>query len=121
MFALDGVAVPFHWEPVLAPLVEKLKAIGLSLHFAPVPAYAGGTQILWVVLGFTAMWFLPNTQEIMRKWDPAFEKIEAPSGLGRWLSWSPNAMTGAICAICVLVVVFVVLQGHAGEFIYFQF
>jgi hypothetical protein len=30
-------------------------------------------------------------------------------------------VTGAICAIGVLAVVFVVLQGHAGEFIYFQF
>jgi D-alanyl-lipoteichoic acid acyltransferase DltB (MBOAT superfamily) len=121
MFALDGIAVPFHWQPILGPLVDKLNAFGLSFHFAPVPAYSGGTQIFWVLAGFAAMWFLPNTQQIMRKWDPAFEKVEAPAGPSRWLSWSPNVVTGAICASIVLAVVFVVLQGHAGEFIYFQF
>jgi alginate O-acetyltransferase complex protein AlgI len=120
MSGADGIALPFHWQPALAPMIERLP-VALPLHFAPMQAYSGGNQIAWVVVGFLAMWLLPNTQEIMRRWEPAFEAVSAPRGISARLTWRPSAVLGVAFAAVALAVTFVVLQGKAGEFIYFQF
>ncbi len=120
MAGFDGIALPFHWQPGFGRLIawEPFASI---FHFKPMPAYSGGNQIAWVVLGFLAMWLLPNTQEIMRKWHPAFEAVAAPRGIQAWITWRPNALTGVVFAAMTLAVTIIVLQGKAGEFIYFQF
>jgi alginate O-acetyltransferase complex protein AlgI len=119
MSGVDGVALPFHWQPAFGPLVERLSI--LPIHFQPLPTYSGGNQIAWVLVGFLAMWLLPNTQEIMRKWEPAFEAVVPPRGLQARITWHPNTVAGVAFAVAALAVTIVVLQGKPGEFIYFQF
>lgn len=121
LFGFYGIALPPHWEPTFGPTVRALADAGLSVHFAPMTAYSGGTQIGWVIAGFLAMWLLPNSQEIMRDYDPAFEPVAKPRGMAALLTWRPSAALGVCFAVASLAAVFIVLQGKAGEFIYFQF
>jgi hypothetical protein len=121
MAGLNGIALPVHWEPRFGAAIETLRQLGLPIVFAPMRAYAGGVQIGWVTLGFLAMWFLPNTQEIMRRFDPAFEPVKSPRGISAWLVWRPTASLAVLFAGAALAAIFVVLQGAPGEFIYFQF
>lgn len=118
MLGLQGIALPIHWQPRFGTLVSEL---GLPIHFAALPAYSGGYQILWVVAGFLAMWLLPNSQELLRRFDPAFEPVPAPSRLAARVEWQPSVASGVAIAAVTLILTFVVLQGKAGEFIYFQF
>ena len=121
MAGFNGVALPLHWESAFGGKVDALARMGLPIGFAPMTTYSGGVQIAWVVGGFLAMWFLPNTQEILRRHDPAFETVAAPRGLAAILTWRPSAALGAGFAAAALAATFIVLQGKAGEFIYFQF
>lgn len=118
---INGIALPLHWQPAFAPLVHALARIGLPVGFAPMTAYSGGTEVYWAVLGFVAMWLLPNTQEILRSHDPAFGMVSAPIGISARILWRPSAVSGVGFAMVTLAVVITVLRGKAGEFIYFQF
>ena len=84
-------------------------------------AYSGGAQIAWVLCGFLAMWLLPNTQQLLRDYDPAFERVAAPGGPAQALRWQASTALGIAFAAAALFVTFVALQGKANEFIYFQF
>jgi hypothetical protein len=117
----NGIMLPLHWEPAFGATVDALARLGLPVGFASMGAYSGGNQVLWVLLGFAAMWFLPNTQELMRRHDPAFEPVAAPCGfLGR-LAWQPSFALGIVFAMAAVSATITILRGRAGEFIYFQF
>jgi hypothetical protein len=102
-------------------MVGKLAAVGVPIGFAPMTAYGGGVELAWIACGFLAVWLLPNTQQLLRDYDPAFDRVAAPRGPTRSIGWSPSAALGVGFASAALFVTFVVLQGKAGEFIYFQF
>ncbi len=121
MFGREGIAVPMHWLPVAGAAVEALAQWGISVEFRAMRAYSGGTQLAWVAIALLAMWLLPNSQEIMRRFDPIFEKVPAPAGLAARLVWRPSVASALVCAVVMLWATFVVLQGAPGEFIYFQF
>ncbi len=118
---LNGIALPLHWQPAFGGLVDVLAQWGLPVGFAPMTAYSGGTQIAWVVAGFAAMWLLPNTQQLLRAHDPAFQRVDAAQGWAGRLAWQPSAAAGFLFAGAALAASIVVLRGAAGEFIYFQF
>jgi alginate O-acetyltransferase complex protein AlgI len=117
----NGIALPLHWEPAFGSIVETLARWGLPVGFAPMSAYSGGAQVAWVVLGFAAMWLLPNTQELLRHHNPAFEAVASPGGIAALLQWRPSGLSGLVFATIAVAVSVVVLRGKAGEFIYFQF
>ena len=117
----NGIMLPLHWEPAFGAAVEALARLGLPIGFASMGAYSGGNQVLWVLLGFAAMWFLPNTQELMRRYDPAFQPVAAPRGVLARLAWQPSLAIGIVFAVAAFSATITILQGKAGEFIYFQF
>lgn len=118
MAGLHGFALPIHWEPVLGNVVAAAR---LPIHFAALTAYSGGYQVLWVAAGFLAVWVLPNSQEILRRFEPALERVPAPPESMAWIQWQPSLASGAVVGVITLALTFVILQGKAGEFIYFQF
>ena len=118
MAGANGVALPLHWKPAFEGIVAQYE---LPIAFAPMTAYSGGSQVVWVALGFLACWLLPNSQEILRRHDPSFEPVAAPSGVAARLTWQPSFASAAAVAVAALAGTFIVLQGKAGEFIYFQF
>ena len=82
-------------------------------------------QLLWLFAMLLLVWYFPSTQEIMHKFKPALAfkgdhreprvfNIKVPA-------WRPHWLMGAASAVVVLSLTFKLLQGQAGEFIYFQF
>ena len=64
------------------------------------------------------VWLLPNTQEIMHRYRPAFDRVDV-SGWAARIAWRPN-LPGAIFAGVLLAVSFAHLT-RVSEFIYFRF
>jgi hypothetical protein len=108
-------------EPVvsrLGPLKPLLAALGIGTYLG------GGANFVetwcWIGIGFLVAFFAPNTQEIMRYFDPAL-RDEGRSQLAPALrlAWVPtrlNAMiTGMLFALGVLAL------SRPTEFLYFQF
>jgi alginate O-acetyltransferase complex protein AlgI len=121
LFGFNGLALPMHWQPSFAPVAEQLARIGIAIQFNPMPVYGGGMQVAWAVGLLLVMWLLPNTQEIMRQYDPALGSVAVPGGPARRFVWQPSAVSGMACAALALAALFAVMQGKPGEFIYFQF
>ena len=121
MLGLNGIALPLHWRPEFGAVVDSLAQYGLLVRFGPMTAYSGGAQIGWVLLGFLAVLLFPNTQELMRRYDPTFEQVKKPEGISGRLAWQPSALAGVGFAVAAVALVCIVLQGKTGEFIYFQF
>ena len=63
----------------------------------------------------------PNTQQIMRRYRPAFETYhgEIPRLRWRWLEWRPT-MTWNLFCIFLLLLSVLNMTGYS-EFLYFQF
>jgi len=70
------------------------------------------------------VWLLPNTQQIMGRYEPALDVRRKRPAAGRevcptWLQWRPNrrwAVTvGAVGVLAIL------LMSQVSEFIYYQF
>ena len=121
LFGANGIALPLHWQASFGAIVERLAAAGLPIGFGTMASYGGRGEVLWILVGFLAVWLLPNTQELLRDYDPAFEPVSAPAGPARLLRWRASAASGVGFACVALLVTFIVLQGKSNAFIYFQF
>ncbi len=111
-----------------------LKAmIGLNGFTNPVPAELGGIPPEWceVVLfnprGFMLIavlwaiaWFMPNTQEIMRQYNPVsnLENRDIPQWKS-WLVWKPCVLWAIVISAIALVAV--TRMALVSAFIYYQF
>jgi D-alanyl-lipoteichoic acid acyltransferase DltB (MBOAT superfamily) len=76
------------------------------------------SEHLWLVVLFVIIWCFPNTQQIMRQFEPTLGTVQA-GPFAAQLSWRPNvvwaaAVGGALC-LGVLAI------GGTSEFLYFQF
>jgi D-alanyl-lipoteichoic acid acyltransferase DltB (MBOAT superfamily) len=64
--------------------------------------------------------FLPNTQQLMRRFEPVLgEPIEEPGRFWAWLRWNPSLVWAALIALFMLLAVLSI--SRTSEFIYFQF
>ena len=77
--------------------------------------------VLWIVVLILIAVVLPNVQQIMRHYRPAFEayKGEIPRVRYRWLEWRTTRVWATFIA-CVLVIAILHLTRNS-EFLYFQF
>ena len=114
MAGANGVTLPYRW-------LEKLGAVGAWLSgqgvvFQSTPVFGGGTQVNWLIACALIVWLAPNTQQLMRGYQPALGVADSgPGGLrwrlnGRWLAAVAALATFGILSLSAL-----------SEFIYFQF
>ena len=75
------------------------------------------TTLLQIALLFAIVWFAPNTQQIMSRYEPALGR--AVSNPYRRLVWHPG--TGWALAAGVLGALGILALGGTTEFLYFQF
>ena len=98
--------------------MSGLSGLGLS---APIPNAGWGLAVT-ILLGTSLIAFAPNTQQIMRRFDPAYNWKEwrdvAPSPLN-W-TWKPNTV-GLIFAGLVLFLGIMFVQRGQAIFLYFNF
>src|SRR5690348_2292211 len=108
--------LPAHWEAVADS--EQLRLIP------------------WMLFWLAVMWFLPNTQQLLARWHPAYnygvaererdlplvERLRIPESwpMAHWrMEWRPNA-AGAVFIGILVALAFLNLH-HVSEFLYFRF
>lgn len=121
MAGMSGVALPDAIGNQLGGMRGMLEQAGINFYLG------GGARFVetwaWVSIGGLIAFMLPNTQQIMDKFDPAFDYAlhrDAPRGvLARLLSWRPSPQWA--CATGVLLVFCLLSLNRPAEFLYFQF
>jgi len=127
--------LPESWGAALGPMADALKWLGMRFNGPPVEA-EHLELVLWLIAWMAFMWFLPNTQQLLARWHPAYnygvaererdppliERIPAPRWIkpAKWsLEWQPN-LAGAVF-IGVLAALAVLSLRHVSEFLYFKY
>jgi alginate O-acetyltransferase complex protein AlgI len=118
MAGLNGIEMPVKWLAGLGATGEWLAQH--DVRFRDSPTFLGGPLINWIIAGLAIVWFAPNTQQIMERFDPALDYRPEPKQAMRWLRWEP---TTRWALATTLVAYFGLLYMSSGfsEFIYFQF
>ncbi|MEO1201636.1 MAG: MBOAT family protein [Pseudomonadota bacterium] len=120
MTGLNGFLLPAGYRSLFGPLAEPLIAMGWRFE-ADGGYFYGSKQVMFTALLLWAIWALPNTQEIMSRYRPAFESIDfqPKSLLERLYNWRPTKGYASIIAL-VFTVCLLSLR-RVSEFLYFQF
>jgi len=115
MTGANGVTLPYRW-------LEKLGSAGawLTTHgvlFQNTPVFGGATQINWLIACALIVWLAPNTQQLMRGYQPALGV--ADNNDMRALRWRPAWHW--LAAVAALATFGILSLSELSEFIYFQF
>ncbi len=116
MAGLNGFALPDHWLVRWGDMGTWLSAHGIA--FSDTRGLVRTGLINWIVILLAVVWFAPNTQQIMRRAQPALG-IPVHDDTKRWLCWRPRVWFAVPCA--ALAVLIVVNLHKKSEFLYFQF
>jgi len=125
--------LPQTWHDALGPLAAGLGWLGVRFAGPPVSADQRNL-VLWLIFWLAVVWFLPNTQQMLARWHPAFnyglaerqrdppllERVPSLTRVLPWrLEWRPNAaaavLIGALAALAFLNL------HHVTEFLYFKY
>jgi alginate O-acetyltransferase complex protein AlgI len=112
MFAFNGISLPIDLEPKISAWIGQAATFqGL----APMTALNSKEVSVMLPLGLVIVWLLPNTQQWMARYQPAWDEIKATS---RWV-WRPSELygvaSGALLALSLLMLT------RESAFLYFQF
>ncbi|HYM02761.1 MAG TPA: MBOAT family protein [Stellaceae bacterium] len=116
---------PENLLPTLAPAATNLAALDGDLDRASIV-----TALVWGVASLAVLWFLPNTQQFMARFQPAINfglaawHSDPPLLFGRvaggsLLWWRPGIVGAAFIGL-LAALAFLSLQ-HVSEFLYFEF
>lgn len=145
-----GIRKRFGWSPLpkLPAIGMTFLAVALSWVFFRAPTFGSALEVFGAAFGFNGeigwpeqavavvkksklaaplmcglviAWFLPNTQEFLRRYRPALGMSEFSTGSGKrkWWEWRPTP----VFAVFTLVLLYVTARefDKISEFIYFQF
>jgi len=87
-----------------------------GLHTNGTP-YVSNQQILSIVLLLGVCWLQPNAYQILGRFNPALQKVEAVSRL----QWRPGLVWASALGLLAALSLSQILSGAPSEFIYFQF
>ncbi len=110
------VASVFFRAPSVPAAINVLAGMFGLNGFRDAPAF-GLLHGVFLVTLYGIVWLLPNTQQIMRRYDPVLEEVEAPYPIP--LAWGPNLRSAL--AVGVAAGVGILALGGTTEFLYFQF
>ncbi len=93
----------------------------IQTHLEQPPLLFGNVEVGILVLLVSAVWLLPNTQELMRYVPPGDAEIPVPASQTPALAftWSPTRRWGV--AVGLMVILSLVGMSQAQEFVYFRF
>ena len=120
LFGLNGFSLPTHYEYLIGNFSYYLKYLGWN--FENLPNYGGGFQIIWVVLMFFWIWFLPNATQLMSNHEVFWRTRDFKFTIEKsYLKWVPYKIYSVLFALIFVFIIVKIFQGQEGEFIYFQF
>jgi hypothetical protein len=112
MAGLNGIPLPISLEPLLSPWLARsatfaeLRCGTLSL----------GQAVNWTIAGLLIVWILPNTQQWLANFSPAWDTVEKTTSQ---FAWRPNRSFAVL--IGLLFAVSVLAFKKNSPFLYFQF
>lgn len=116
MAGVYGISIPESIGAYLGNGKEILEALGATFYLG------GGTQFVqtyvWVLFAGMIAFLMPNTQEIMGRFAPAFD-YQPEKEILRQLIWRPDRKWA--CYIGILVLLSLLSLSRPTEFLYFQF
>ncbi len=123
------VNLPSTWYGVLGPVADALRWVGVRFDG---PAASGDELylVLWFLAWLAFMWFLPNTQQLLARWHPAYNyglvererDLPLPERIPAFtlvMQWRPN-IPGAVF-VGVLAALACLSLRHISEFLYFKY
>lgn len=119
MFGLNGIVLPIRFSPILGPVGDFLRAIGVTFGSTGIPF--NQWAIIWIGLLLVLCWFAPNSLEFMAGHRTTVDTFQGePSrGCHKWVRWSPSFLWAVIVA--AIIVLSILGLNQASTFIYFQF
>ncbi len=93
----------------------------MTQHVSSGISFMDKDAIKWFIILLSIVWFAPNTQEIMRRYEPAIDAAYHIT-TGTWnekIVWQPNGGWAAYTAVLAVIAVFSLTR--VSEFLYFQF
>jgi D-alanyl-lipoteichoic acid acyltransferase DltB (MBOAT superfamily) len=119
MMGLNGVVLP----------ANHLKLYGLDFlgpHLLAWQVQVGEITRLkpyvmeWFILCWFIVWFMPNTQEVMSRAEPALGYyLQESEGTWAWLRWRPTPSWALVCS--VMAIAALIMIARPSPFLYFQF
>ena len=122
MSGIQGFVLPEHYFGHL----NKLAGLGdilltNGLEFGDAGHFRGKKQVAFLILLILIAALLPNTQQLMRRYHPAFEIYhgEIRRLQCRWLEWHPTLRWAGLTIIILTLAILGLTR--VSEFIYFLF
>ncbi|MFC7049585.1 MBOAT family O-acyltransferase [Emcibacter nanhaiensis] len=125
MSGANGISIPNGIAVHLGPLQQLLSGLGIDF------TLGGGSSFVWtwtwIIVLLPAALLLPNTQQIMDRFGPAYNRVTdqvaytlaSDSLLMRRIRFRPSLGWAAICAL--MTVTGLLALSQISEFLYFQF
>ena len=117
MFAVV-VAWVFFRAPDMASALNVLAGM-FGLHGGATLSKGQGQTLAVIAALIAAAAVLPNSQQILRAFQPVLDRISEPTGLLARIQWRPTAAFGALTAVLFLTAL--MYSWKSSEFLYFQF
>jgi alginate O-acetyltransferase complex protein AlgI len=112
MFGMNGISLTPYVEPFLSFLGNDYLTFN---GFAPITNVSSKSMTVWVPIGLFIVWKLPNSQEIMAKFSPAWDSdVRIPKR-----AWMPTRRNAVIAGFVFAAAVISFKQN--SPFLYFQF
>ena len=113
MLGLNGLSLPVALAPLLP---ESLRDSTSFAGFMPELRASTLSIFLWMTTGLTIVWCLPNTQQWLALYAPAWDAVAIYS---QRLAWKPSAAYGFTLGI--VFAISVMLFKKNSPFLYYQF
>jgi alginate O-acetyltransferase complex protein AlgI len=112
-----GLVLPAGWQILMPTSFSKL-AVSAGATFAA-SIFQGVYQAAWIGALLSIALFCPNTQELMRLYEPALDATASSAAFVPILTWRPSASWAL--AIAVMAVAALASLDRVTPFLYFQF
>ena len=119
MFGFNGLVLPGSFESRLGGMATALADLGIAFGN---PGAFTTMGALYVGSALMIAWFLPNTYEIMRRYQPILQSAEILKEISfaaRFIRWTPT-LVWAVYVAALLLISLVYMGGHQ-KFLYFDF
>lgn len=113
----DTIDIPATLVAQLGELGERAVATHFVIGVTPANFAASIGHVAWIVCLYVIVWGLPNTQQIMRRFNPALGRI--PPGPLERFAWQPSRSWAVALGVAACVGVLAI--SGTTEFLYFQF
>jgi hypothetical protein len=116
---MNGIVFPEQWLYYSGISGTWLSRSGVL--FGATPAFTKALQgPVLIGLLISIVWFLPNTQQFMQKFEPAINIYRGEKHkVTPWIQWSPDWKWATGCALAMTAGI--IMIDKISEFLYFQF